>query len=442
MQDDEIRTSACSGRRFLATTSFLCLAVGAALLLVSAPAARAQSWNLVWSDEFDGTSVNTSNWSFETGGGGGGNNELEYYTNGSNATVSGGMLTITANRSSGGLSCWYGTCQYTSARMVTRGKREFTYGKIEARMALPVGQGLWPAFWMLGTNIGSVGWPACGETDIMEHINSESQVYGTIHWDAGGYASYGGSTGVSNPAAFHVYTIEWTPDSIKWFVDGAQYHEANIQNNINSTEEFHRSFFILLNLAVGGNWPGSPNGSTPFPARLYVDYVRVYEQGSGGGGGGTGGGGGGISPTAWYTVQNQNSSMCVDQAGWGTANGTHVIQWPCHLGYNQQWQFRPTDSGYYNVVPRTAEYLTWDVTGGAGATGNGVKVQLWSFGGSGGPNQQWKPESLGGGNWRFRARHSNRCLDVPGSSTAAGVQLQQWNCNGTGAQSFHLVAQP
>jgi beta-glucanase (GH16 family) len=367
------------------------------------------------------------------GGGGWGNNELQYYTGGPNATVSGGLLTITANRVSGGFNCWYGACQFTSARMITRGKREFTYGRIEARIALPMGQGLWPAFWTLGTNIGSVGWPACGEIDVMEHVNRETLTHGTIHWDAGGHASYGGSRFVADPTAFHVYAIEWTPSAIKWFVDGVQYVEANILNSINSTEEFHRPFFILLNLAVGGNWPGSPDSSTAFPARLQVDYVRVYQQATGGGGG--------ISPTAWYRVQNQNSALCVDQAGSSTANGTRVQQLACQGGLNQQWQFRPTDNGYYNVVPRTAGNLTWDVTGGAGATGNGVKVQLWSFGGSGGPNQQWRPESLGGGRWRFRARHSGRCLDVPGASTAPGVQLQQWDCNGTGAQSFLLTPQ-
>jgi beta-glucanase (GH16 family) len=432
MPDDKIGTSTKARRSWrLFTAGLRHLVLGAAFLVAAAPAIQSQSWDLVWSDEFDGTSVNPANWSFEVGGSGWGNNELQYYTNGSNATVSGGILTITAARTSGGLGCWYGTCQYTSTRMVTRGKREFTYGKIEARMAVPMGQGLWPAFWALGTNIGSVGWPACGEIDVMEHVNTEIQTHGTIHWDAGGYANYGGSTFVPDPAAFHVYTIEWTPASIKWFVDGAQYHEANIENSINSTEEFHRSFFVLLNLAVGGNWPGSPDPGTVFPARLYVDYVRAYRQGTGG-----------ISSTAWYTVVNQNSGKCADQAGWATANGTRVLQWPCHNGFNQQWQFHPTDGGYYNVVPRTASYLTWDVTGGESFTGNAVKVQLWSFGGSGGRNQQWRPESMGGGLWRFRARHSGRCLDVPGSSTANGVQLQQWDCNGTGAQSFRLVRQP
>jgi beta-glucanase (GH16 family) len=400
----------------------------AGMMAVTTAATHAQTWTLVWSDEFNG--LDTSNWSFEVGGGGWGNSELQYYTNGANASVSGGVLTITAARSSGGLSCWYGTCQYTSARMITRGKREFQYGRVEARIAAPMGQGLWPAFWMLGSNIGSVGWPACGETDILEHVNNETLVHGTIHWDAGGHASYSGSRAVSNLAVYHVYSIEWTPLYIRWFVDGVQYHEANIQNSINSTEEFHRPFFLLLNLAVGGNWPGSPDGSTVFPSRMQVDYVRVYQQVTGGG----------ISPTAWYTLVNQNSAKCADGAGWGTANGTRVVQWDCgNAQFNQEWQFVPTDSGYYRVVNRHASRVL-DVSGGPGATGNGALVHLWQYGG--GTNQQWRPESMGGGLWRFRARHSNRCLDVPGASTANNVQLQQYDCNGTGAQSFRLVQQP
>jgi beta-glucanase (GH16 family) len=400
-----------------------------AVLAVAAPAAHAQTWNLVWSDEFNGTSVDRNKWTFEVGGHGWGNNELEYYTNGNNSSIQNGALVIEAREENvGGMS-------YTSSRMITRGKLEFTYGRIEARIALPTGQGLWPAFWMLGANIGSVGWPACGETDIMEHVNSETLTYGTIHWDANGYASYGGSRNVGNVSAYHVYAVEWTPASIKWFVDGAQYHEANILNSINSTEEFHRPFFLLLNLAVGGNWPGPPNSGTPFPARMFVDYVRVFQQGTTPGAV--------IDPTRWYNVINRTSGLCVDDAAWGVSNGSIVHQWTCHSGQdNQEWQFRPTDSGFYNVFVRYAPYLGWDVTGGPGATGNAVPIQLWSIGGSGGANQQWKPVSVGNGYFMFVARHSGRCLDVPGSSTGIGVRLQQWDCNNTGAQAFRLVHQP
>ncbi len=254
---------------------FLVLAFVMIIGMLSIPTAHG-AYTLVWSDEFDGSSLNTSNWTCEIGGGGWGNNELQYYR-AENATVSGGVLTITAKRES------YGGYAYTSARLKTQNKRTWTYGRVEARLLVPKGQGLWPAFWMLGNNISSVSWPACGEIDIMEHVNTNDTLIGTIHWDSGGHAYYGGETGVSNMATWHVYSVEWTPSYIRWFVDGRQYWEANIANSINSTEEFHRPFFILLNLAVGGNWPGSPNSGTPFPAEYKIDYVRVYQDGGGGG---------------------------------------------------------------------------------------------------------------------------------------------------------------
>lgn len=232
---------------------------------------------LVWSDEFNGSSLDTSNWTCETGTGSGGwgNNELQYYTSRpENIRVTGGNLVITARRES------YGGMNYTSARIKTQDKRTWTYGRVEARIKIPTGKGLWPAFWMLGNNITQVSWPYCGEIDIMEHVNNESVTHGTIHWSDhnGNYAYYGGPTSWNlDFSQYHVYAIEWSPSSIKWFVDGNQFWEANIANSINGTDEFHRPFFILLNLAVGGNWPGSPDGSTPFPAEMLVDYVRVYQ---------------------------------------------------------------------------------------------------------------------------------------------------------------------
>lgn len=232
-------------------------------------AATAAFTTLVWSDEFNGTSVNTSNWTFETGGGGWGNNEKQYYQ-AANATVANGNLVITAKKQT------VGSNLYTSARLKTAGKREFTYGKIEARIKLPLGQGLWPAFWMLGANIGTVGWPKCGETDIMEHINTENKTYGTIHWYNNGNASYGGNT-TTTPSSYHVYAVEWDRAAIRWYVDGVKFHEANILNSINGTDEFHKPFFILLNMAVGGNWPGQTIDDSKLPASMYVDYVRVYQ---------------------------------------------------------------------------------------------------------------------------------------------------------------------
>ena len=149
---------------------------------------------------------------------------------------------------------------------------------------------------------------------------------------------------------------------------------------------------------------------------------------------------GGLSPTAWYNIINQNSSKCVDDTAWQTSNGTPVQQYGCGNGqFNQQWQLVPTSDGYVKIVLRHAPWLALDVTGGPGATGTGVKVQLWGYGG--GTNQQWKPVARGGGFYELRARHSNKCLDVPGSSIEQGVVLQQWDCNGTGAQSFRFVQQ-
>jgi beta-glucanase (GH16 family) len=227
------------------------------------------TYALVWSDEFDGTAVNTANWNFETGGGGWGNNEQQYYQ-AKNATVANGELVITAKKERVKAN------NYTSARLTTQNKRQFTYGRMEARIKLPLGQGLWPAFWMLGSNISTVSWPACGEMDIMEHINTENTIYGTIHWDNNGHAQYGGNT-TTTPADYHIYAIEWDATSIRWYLDGVQFHVADITNSINGTDEFHKPFFFILNLAVGGNWPGQTIDNTKLPASMYVDYVRVYQ---------------------------------------------------------------------------------------------------------------------------------------------------------------------
>ncbi|MFT3824761.1 MAG: family 16 glycosylhydrolase [Chitinophagaceae bacterium] len=236
-----------------------------ALLLIGKQS-HAQLW---WGDEFSGTTLNTSNWNVDQGGGGFGNNELQYYLS-NNVVVGNNCLQLIAKREN------YGGNAYTSGKITSFNKRHWGSGWIEGRMSIPMGQGLWPAFWMLGINIGSVGWPACGEIDIMEHINNEGGVHGTIHWDAGGHVSYGGY-GSTSPSGWHNYQVNWNNYGIKWYIDGVQYWAANTTNNINSTEEFHRDFFIILNLAVGGNWPGSPNSGTPFPSTLWVDYVRVYQ---------------------------------------------------------------------------------------------------------------------------------------------------------------------
>ena len=242
------------------------------LVSLKAHAATTDKWDLTWSDEFNGDKINPLNWTYDMDGHGWGNNELEYYTDRpENSRIEDGNLIIEARKES------YKGSQYTSARLKTEGLQNFTYGKIDARIKLPEGQGTWPAFWMLGSNMASSQWPACGELDIMEHINSSQDIYGTIHWDANGMQSEGGQTKI-DVTQYHDYSIEWTPNYIKWFVDDTEYAKYDITNGINGTAPFHKPFFILLNLAVGGNWPKSPDSSTEFPAKMYVDYVRVYNQ--------------------------------------------------------------------------------------------------------------------------------------------------------------------
>src|SRR5262245_44106606 len=234
---------------------------------------------LLWSDEFSGSSINTSNWTYDLGGGGWGNNELQNYTNRPvNARIENGMLIIEARQEN------FGGNAYTSARLKTKGRQNFGVNTwVEARIQSPQGQGIWPAFWMLGSKIRTVGWPACGEIDIMEiRGQTPTQNLGTMHWanDNGTHASFGGTfnSSVSLAAGFHTFAIARTTTSIKWYVDGTQYHEGNIAGGINSTSEFQTQFFILLNVAVGGNFVGSPNASTVFPQQMRVDYVRVWGQ--------------------------------------------------------------------------------------------------------------------------------------------------------------------
>ncbi|HSZ71669.1 MAG TPA: carbohydrate-binding protein, partial [Cytophagaceae bacterium] len=267
------------------------------LLLCVQHKGSAQNWQLVWSDEF--TNGISSDWVFETGAGGWGNAELEYYR-AENATTSNGNLVITAKQES------YGGANYTSVRMKTQGKKSWAHGKIEASISVPSFNGAWPAFWMLGDNISSVGWPKCGEIDIMEHVNTGNANYGTIHWADvnGNHVSYSNNTNVNGSiTGFHTYTILWDANSIQWQVDGNTYATANIANGINNTAAFQNNFFILLNLAIGGNWPGDNIDNGAFPANMLVDYVRVYQDA-----GTTTSGGGGGSNSINTVIQAENYS--------------------------------------------------------------------------------------------------------------------------------------
>jgi beta-glucanase (GH16 family) len=230
-------------------------------------------YTLVWSDEFDADNVNTNDWTFETGANGWGNQELQNYTNGGNVYQSLGKLVIEAKQESAN--------SYTSTRMITKGKQKFKYGRVDIRAKLPRGQGLWPALWMLGENISSVGWPKCGEIDIMELVGHEpNKVHGTAHWanPNGDRAQYGGAKLLSSGEfgdEFHVFSIIWDDQSIKWYLDDTLYNTLNI--TAADLTEFHEEFFFIFNVAVGGEWPGNPDATTVFPQRMIVDYIRMFQ---------------------------------------------------------------------------------------------------------------------------------------------------------------------
>ena len=249
---------------------------------------RRSNWTLTWQDEFDGTDgspVDVSKWTAEVGGNGWGNRELQYYTNRiENAYQENGSLVIKAIKEK-----YTGADKvsrdYTSARLIT--KKTFTtqYGRFVARIKLPRGQGIWPAFWMLGVDIDKVGWPKSGEIDIMEYIGKEpSNIYATIHGP--GYSGKGGpSTVYSLPGKnnfaddFHTFALEWEPDVLRFYCDDVLFKTATPKDLPAGTKwVYDRPYFILLNLAVGGNWPGSPDSSTVFPQVMLVDYVRVYQK--------------------------------------------------------------------------------------------------------------------------------------------------------------------
>jgi len=256
-------------------------------LAQSNSAKPSSSWTLVWSDEFNGPNgspVDSSKWVFETGGNGWGNDELEYYTaRPENIYQQDGNLVIKIlkeNYTSGGV-----TRDYTSARLKTQGKFSQAYGRFEARIKIPRGQGMWPAFWMLGDDVDKVQWPACGEIDIMENIGKEpGTVYGSIHGPG-----YVGGTGLGAPFRlpagqafaddFHIYAVEWEPEAIRLYVDDNLY-ETRTRADLRPGWKwaFDHPFFLLLNVAVGGGWPGSPDASTVFPQTMLVDYVRVYRR--------------------------------------------------------------------------------------------------------------------------------------------------------------------
>lgn len=228
--------------------------------------------NLAWSEQFETFALNTTIWNYELGAGGWGNNELQNYTNAAeNVHLDTGYLHITALNPSPG--------SYTSARINTLGKKQFTYGRIDIRAKLPEGKGIWPALWMLGSNFLTVGWPRCGETDIMELLGHEPSVtHGAVHWNSNGHVSRTNSFSLANDkfsSGFHVFSIVWTPNRLIWKVDRQEFFSLNRAEI--PEFPFDLPQFIICNVAVGGNWPGSPDQTTLFPQHMIVDYIKVYQ---------------------------------------------------------------------------------------------------------------------------------------------------------------------
>lgn len=356
-------------------------------LVVMLPLSGRAGWQMVWSDEFDqpdGSAPDSSKWGYDTGGGGWGNSELENYTTRTNnARIENGQLVIEAIKEN------YGGSSYTSARLLTRNKWSWAYGRMEARIKIPRGQGIWPAFWMLGDNIGSVGWPTCGEIDIMENIGKEpTLVHGTIHGPGySGANGIGGPCSLTNNAAFaddyHVYAVEWTTNQIKWFVDDQQYFTVTPASlPAGKTWVFTQPQFILLNVAVGGQWPGNPDGTTFFPQQMLVDYVRVYTYSA------TAPGpvpvgiqrGGQVS---WPTTNNttwilQSANAPGQDVVWNTLLGptsgdvtTNTFFDPNWPSQNYQYQILQTTYGAGNII-----------TNGGFEAGNGSVADSWSISGS------------------------------------------------------------
>ncbi len=272
----------------------LCLFSLAALSLIS-PGGETQKqkppegYALIWSDEFNGkngSQLDPSKWTYDIGGNGWGNHELEYYTNRrENARIENGNLVITAReepyRGPNGAEF-----DYTSARLKTQGLFSQAYGRFEARIKLPAGQGLWPAFWMLGDNFASAGWPKCGEIDIMENVGKEPGInHGSLHGPSSTNATSDLTATISLPAGqtlsndFHVYAVEWQPDAIRFYLDANLYATFSAaQWPAGGTWVFDHRFFLILNVAIGGDWPGSPDDTTEFPQNMLVDYLRVYKR--------------------------------------------------------------------------------------------------------------------------------------------------------------------
>ena len=408
-----------------------------ALPAIAAPPA---GYTLSWSDEFNqgvNSAPSSANWGYFTGTNSV-TGEVETYVSDlahahvifDGGATDGQSLQIQATDNNGGI----GTAgNYTSARLQTFGKQTFQYGFIEARLRMPYGDGIWPAFWMLGNNIGSVGWPACGEMDIMENIGNANWLginQASLHspnFNSGNSknAQYGLPSGQYFRDSYHLYQELWLPNSVAYYIDGNLYETHSASED--SSWPFNNPSVFLLNIAVGGpsSWPGATDASTVFPQNMLVDYVRVYKPTA--------------APIAngTYTMTPKCATGSrLDAAGSGTSNGTKVQIWQVNGAANQTWRFTNIGGTGYTISPSYSSGLCLDVAGAG--TSNGTIVNLWAANNSNA--QKWNVISNLNGSFKLNPYSSpGEVLDVPSASNANGTQVDIWGDNGTNAQQWVLT---
>lgn len=416
------------------------LALAAATLLscgLNQPAAAQAPAGMgrVWADEFTGAASSAtpsaSSWSYQTGGGGWGNNELEVYTNNADNAhmiwdstgTDSQALQIKATNSGG---TWY------SARIITAGKVSFgPYGYFEARCKFPnAGRGYWPAFWFLGNNIGSVGWPTCGEIDVAEECNGSWDNHQSLHmpgWDPTLVTTPNNSTG-----SYHNYGVNWQPGYCTFYVDGNQ--TGTFSRGGGGTWEFDgQTVYMLLNMAVGGNFTGGgTDGSTQGTGYFDIDYVRQYEQGAP------------AVPNGVYEITASTTGNALDCTGYGTGNGNPIQLWPYAGTNNQKWMVTNLNNGYYSIRTINPDGSVGRSLDGTGASGNdGTMIELWDY--NGGPWQQWQINQTSGGRYFISCGATNSSgghdvLDGQHASGANNTLIDLWPWLGGGnQQTWDLV---
>lgn len=407
------------------------------LLAGCCAAAGAQAWNLQWSDEFNGgakSAPDAANWNYDTGASGWGNGELEMYcAPGSDKPPcsaqepniyqdGSGHLVIRAVKTDGG---------WTSGRLKTAGKQQFQYGRIEARMKLQVGDGFWPAFWMLGSDIGKVGWPASGEQDIIEWVQSYGPgvTSSTVHGPG-----YSGGKGIGRRFSFpgggridddsyHTYGVVWSEDRMQFYRDNpAEPFLTITPANLPSGAQwvYNSPFFLLLNFAIGGptsHFSGTTDDSTPGVGTMLVDYVRVYRASNA------------VDPGKWYTLQSKSTGACLE-AGKSTA----VALKTCLGGKNgHQWEFKAAHAGLYSIASRDGGELS-PVKRRPVLLKRGAQVRA--------ADREWTVESLKDGTYRIVSKTSGLCVDAGQGVASGSAAMGESACNGSSSQAFVLTEQP